>query len=357
MPEEAAVISSSNPIPKVLITGVLGVFSAAGILSCGSDLKPTEPESSATAELTELEGDGLSLGAGEPSGHRGFFPLDIGNRWTYQTQYFTLVISDSCDILTDSVTVCAGWGSIGWGGERRELIGTEELFGREYMIEQWTSWPQIIWDGDTARSWIRYRQDRAGLYEADVPLGQRPGTVGTLAAVDHESVRPPGQRLSADLEKNGAHLTPAQAAAYDVAMERIQRKLEVVAVAQAWHGHSPRSFGGRRGGALDSELARLKYPLHPGQNWTIRQDPLFTSQVIGHDVLELPAGKLGGWRIQIESGLFDPDDRVYIWYGRAGFLRLSVSLQSVAVDEWGNRIGTAFYQESSELESFELVRP
>jgi hypothetical protein len=79
--------------------------------------------------------------------------------------------------------------------------------------------------------------------------------------------------------------------------------------------------------------------------------------VIGHDVLELPAGRLAGWRIQIKPEGLDPDDRVTIWYGRAGFLRLSISLQSVAVDEWGNRIGTAFYQETKELESYELERP
>lgn len=354
--------SLSNPIPKLLIVGAFGVFSAAAILSCGSDIKPTEPDTSAAADLTRFEGEGLSLGVGEHPGHRGFFPLAIGNTWTYKTQSTWSVQPDSCG------TPCVGIGRIELGHERRELVGTETLFGREYVVEEQTRWSDwgIPFDTihiDTIHAMtsplayrVRYRQDGAGLYEADVSYGQPPGTVGGPAADYGEPAPEAMERVSETLQRKGMRLTAVEAAAYDAANARLQEKLEVVAAALAWHGHRPGPFGGRRGGALDHEITRLKYPLHPGQRWVIRDSPLFTSRVIRHDVLRLPAGTLDGYQIRIESELFGPGDAVYIWYGRAGFLKLSASLYGEALDEWGNHIGTVVSREYSALESFKLVR-
>jgi hypothetical protein len=221
--------------------------------------------------------------------------------------------------------------------------------------KQWSRWS--FGSFDTTTYWLRYRQDRAGLYEADVFASDPPGPGGAGAAADREMVQPAGPKFSAQLSASGLSLTAAQAAAYDAAMARIQQKLEIVAQAQAWHGHVRRPPHGHRGGVLDHELTRLKYPLHTGQGWTIREEPLFTSRVVGFDVLKLRAGRLGGWKIRIESVFLDPEDKVYLWYGRSGFLKQSVSIQGVALDEWGNRVGTTYWQESTELESYELLRP
>lgn len=354
--------SVSNPIPKLLIIGAFGLFSAAGILSCGSDVKPTEPDTSAAADLTRIESEGLSLGVGEHPGHRGFFPLAIGNTWTYKTQFSWTVQPDSCG------TPCVGIGRIEQGHETRELVGTETLFGREYVVEEQTHWSDwgIPFDTihiDTIQAMtspteyrVYYRQDRAGLYEADASVGQPLGTVGGLAA-DHGEPAPEAiERVSKTLQRKGMHLTAVEAAAYDAAYARLQEKLHVVAAALAWHGHRPGPLGGRRGGVLDFELTLLKYPLHPGQRWVIGDSPLFTSRVIRHDVLQLPAGRLGGYQIRIESELFGPKDTVTIWYGRAGFLKLSGLLHGEALDEWGNHIGTVVSREYSALESFNLVR-
>jgi hypothetical protein len=352
----------SNSIPKSLITSALCVLTAAGILSCGANPKPTEPDSGATADLTNIDGDGLSLGAGEHPGHRGFYPLTIGNTWTYKGTFLATVRPDSCD------SPCVAIGFIDRWRESRELVGTETLFGREYVVEEQTRWSDWGIPFDTIRVdtmasptaypmafRVLYRQDQAGLYEADAQNWQPSGTNGGLAAAHGAPATDLQERLSVTLQRKGMALTAVEAAAYDAANVRLQEKLDVVAAALAWHGHRPGPFGGGRGGVLDHEITRLKYPLHPGQCWVIRDSPLFTSRVIRHEVLRLPAGRLGGYQIRIESELFGPEDRVHIWYGRAGFLKLSATLYGEAIDEWGNHIGTLVSTEYSALESFQLV--
>jgi len=354
--------SLSNPITKLMFIGALSVFSVAGILSCESDLKPTEPEASATAGLSDIEGEGLSLGAGEHPGHRGFFPLAIGNTWLYAKTSMTVVRPDSCG------SPCVSMGTMKQWHEVRELVGTEMLFGREYVVEEQTrrsDWTVVI---DTMfppmfppmpspmAYRVLYRQDRAGLYEADLSVGQLPGSNGELAAARNAPAPGAEERLSVTLQRKGMLLTATEAAAYDAANARLQEKRDMLAAALAWHGHHPGPFGGPRGGVLDHEITRLRYPLHPGQRWTIREDPLFTSRVIRHEVLRLEAGKLGGYQIRIESELFGPEDKVYIWYGRAGFLKLSATLHGEAMDEYGNHVGTVVSTDYSALESFKLIR-
>lgn len=341
--------SLSNPITKLLLTGALSLFSTASILSCGSDHKPTEPGTSATADLSELEGDGVSLGAGAHPGHRGFFPLAIGNTWTYNA-FRTERIEDDAFISLSTHT------------QRRELVGTEMLFGRGYVIEEWKSWSPL-WavvgsDDDTVRNWVRYRQDRAGFYEADVSLSQPPGAMGDRAAEFDAAPATEGEMFSSRLRNAGRPLTAAQAASYDAGMAKLQEKMEVVRAALSWHGHhSPRRFDRRRGGVLDNEITRLKYPLRLGQHWTLREFPLFTSRVVGYDLLRLPAGRLPGVRIMIESDVFGPKDKVLVWYSRVGLLRMSAHLEmphTTYEDPYGE-LATLVIEEQMTLESFDLV--
>ena len=71
-------------------------------------------------------------------------------------------------------------------------------------------------------------------------------------------------------------------------------------------------------------------------------------------MLELPAGKLGGYQIRIDSELLGPRDRLWIWYGRDGMLQMSSVFVSDAIDENGNHVGTLFTQTETSLESFNL---
>ena len=68
-------------------------------------------------------------------------------------------------------------------------------------------------------------------------------------------------------------------------------------------------------------------------------------------------GMMPGWRIRYTSELFGPHDRVHVWYGRQGFLRLAYHVESDATDPNGNVIGTAVAEETQELRSLSLVKP
>lgn len=341
--------------PRLLGPVVL-VLSMA-LAGCSNHNKPTQPEGVASADPVESDLGDLALGAGQHPRLRGFFPLAIGNRWTYKIDWLEMIRPDSPG--TNIFPVKA---SVSQYIEQREMVGTEERFGREYVVEEQKTWGQVSITPpgpDTITYWVRYRQDRAGLYEADVSLDQPPNGSAShsthldVAAADIE------EPLSSRLRQQGLQLTAAEAAAYDAAMTRLQEKMEVVSAALSWHGHRPPGhFGHRRGGVLDNELTRLKYPLRPGQSWTIREQPfLFTSRVIRHEMLRLPAGKLGGYRIQIESEAFGPHDRVFVWYGRAGLLRLSAHLETRYTDYTDpyGEFATLIIEEHSSLESFELV--
>ncbi|UCH84507.1 MAG: hypothetical protein JSW50_02100, partial [Candidatus Latescibacterota bacterium] len=100
----------------------------------------------------------------EPPRARSFYPLTLGNQWTYETR-FEITITD-----VDKTT--AGSTQIFEAVEDRSLNGLENRYGRIYVIES----SQAFADGrpDTIRSWIRYRQDHAGLYVANVSILEPP---------------------------------------------------------------------------------------------------------------------------------------------------------------------------------------
>jgi hypothetical protein len=81
-------------------------------------------------------------------------------------------------------------------------------------------------------------------------------------------------------------------------------------------------------GILPDEIQRLKYPMHTRQEWIIRADPLFYSIVEGMDVIDLPAGRMNGWRIFIHNEFLDDNDIVHLWYSRQGFLCMKVHLET-----------------------------
>src|SRR5262249_18550582 len=99
---------------------------------------------------------------------------------------------------------------------------------------------------------------------------------------------------------------------------------------------------------------RLRYPLRPGLRWTIRDDPLFASRVIARQKLRTDAGTIDAFKIQVTSDLFGPGDRVYIWYGRVGYVGLIAQLTSTETDEEGNPVGRLVSQQQEILTSYQL---
>jgi hypothetical protein len=329
---------------------LLSMAAVLGAVACGGSDSPVSPvgpsgspdgteawlATGATAVTpTPFDDAGASRGA--------FFPLALGNRWGYERTIVTRLEIDGIleppEVFEATVT--------------RELTQTEELFGRPYVVEETT-----VQEGDdTTLEWIRYRQDRAGLYEADVAISQPPAAPSSLRA-PRLSVRIgeladlASARGALERRLEGSPHREALLQAWD----RLARKVELVRAVRAHR----RAAGGIAkdppGGVTENELTRLAYPLHPGREWVVRADPRFASVVEAHETLDLPAGRMSGWRIRMESAVFGPNDVVHLWYGRSGFLALRADLESTATDENGTVIGILHYHESERLQDLDLKR-
>jgi hypothetical protein len=272
-----------------------------------------------------------------------FFPLTIGNRWH--------ATADARSVLQP-----AGGGPpieefSSHSDISRELTGTEELFGRSYVILQETTVETVGNDPPSVPLtwWTRYRQDATGLYEADAFLTQPPASssgIGTDARVVTGPVRrqfPMGLR---------ARLPVEQIAAYERAWNDLQDR---IAAARRWSA-SPGSEL-RSTNLMSDEITRLDYPMHPGGQWTIRPDPYFASTVEGVDHLRLPAGDFPAYRIRIDSEAFGPDDSVHFWFGRSGQLQAQVHLTGIATDVDGNEIGRFVFDYREAVDVVSLAKP
>lgn len=275
----------------------------------------------------------------DDSRQHGYFPLDIGNRWMYMGE--------------TSIMVEGGEPSTIHFEEERTIIGTEDLFGRMYVIEKQETYDDIR--GDVITYWVRYRQDRAGLYEADVPITVPPGDDEANSMLTSTHVDKRKERWDILCQRISSEYRADNLNALQIASNYLYEKLRLIDVILGRSTLRIPVLGGPPGGVLPDEITRLLYPLHPRQEWIIRDTPLFSSIVIGHDVLDLPAGKMQGYKISVVTELSDPKDVVLLWYGRDGFLRMFVHVETEMVDPNGNPIGILVSEEKLLLENLELV--
>jgi len=309
-------------------TGVL-LIPLAFLTGCGRDLPVSPPP---------LTGDSFSASRASmaPSSGRDFFPLAIGNRWhALSEDRATLIPSDG----SPSTAQYAVHTDIS-----REMTGTEVLSGNTYtlMREIHVSTSTANPNPTTYTTWVRYRQDAAGLYEADVT--GPPASASKLAPAVH------GGALSAALPASLRSRVPvAQAAAYERAWSRLQEKIASLREVSA----TPT----RASDVMDGEITRLDYPLHPHAEWTIRAEPFFRSVVEGLDHLQLAGGRFSAYRIRIENEFLGENDSVHLWMGKSGQLQLTYHVESVATDEDGNEIGRIVAEHQEAVDSLSLVRP
>ena len=282
------------------------------------------------------------------SDHSDFYPLTIGNRWHYAKDIRVEVVDADPGLPTNPFQIHARFS--------RELIGTERLFEREYVVEETVIEENI--GGLPTIEWIRYRQDRSGLYEADVGIGTPPVLGRSMRP---SSGAPPSMqeaRAAMVWEQIASRLRePEHAPGFRSAWNRLTQRL--AAMRRMARSDSPAGLESlsRGGGPLPNEITRLRYPLRPGQSWTIREDPLFDSSVEAVEVLNPTVGRFTAYRIRIESVFFGPDDRVQLWYGRAGYLGRAIHAEGVATDEYGNPVGRVIYDEAEALDGIQLVAP
>ena len=91
------------------------------------------------------------------------------------------------------------------------------------------------------------------------------------------------------------------------------------------------------------------------RSWIIRADPLFRSRVLGVERLRVPAGRFLAYRIRIDSDLFGANDRVFVWYGRKGFLKFWAHLELPDTDQDGNLTHIVTTEDQEVLDGFNLV--
>ena len=292
------------------------------VLGCGGQdpAGPETPEISAGAQDATLESFQANQASNESLSRGNFYPLQIGNRWEYTSRIIIQIETDEGPQPPQILHV----------HRTRTLVGKEMQFGRSYVVEEVT----IDEGGALSHQRILYRQDRSGLYEADLPI-----------LADSSKNTSALQRISS------LTASPKVIRSYGTALSELGRRLKVV--------HSLRSSAtsGRPGGLEDHELLRLQYPLHPGSKWIVRDDDiLFSSKVEGHETLDLPVGHVPAWRIRIEASILGPNDDVRFWYGRIGYAGMHTVLTTDLTDEEGNVIGKLLLVEQEDLDAVNFPR-
>ena len=263
------------------------------------------------------------------TGQGEFYPLAVGNTWTYSgSRSMGVEGSSPFDYTVE---------------ETRTITGMEELFGREYFIEEQVSSFTSAVGPNVVTYWYRYRQDRAGLYEADVSITDPPSN--DLEAAGGSQWDELWQRSITDLESIDSEA---------VARMKIAHFRKIEAVNELLGRRTGNTMlTGRPGGILPDEIQRLEYPLHVRQEWIIRETPLFSSTVERMEVLDLPAGRMNGWKISVYSEFLDENDTIYIWYSRSGFLAQEIHLETETTLIDGT-VETMISDETLYLESYDL---
>jgi hypothetical protein len=304
---------------------------AALIGGCSAPSQPVAPPSDSASpgiDMSFYGPWGSEPGRGSVS---GFYPIALGNRWLYERNIAVQVRSG------DDVSTTFQNGSV-----QHTQICFEDRGGRRYVVEQNLDGSGI----ELAVTYVRVREDRGGLHEADVSITEPGCPVFTREAVPHPAGEASGVLLARAIDRES---DPARRAAFERAGRNLIDRLATARSA---------AFGGGLGGAggpRAGEIFRLRYPLFPGQRWIVRASPRFSGRAEAVETLETGAGPLQAWRIRTDSEFFGPADRVYAWYGKAGFLQMSVHLESEATDEQGNPVGRLYWDELLRLEELDLV--
>ncbi|HET6347448.1 MAG TPA: hypothetical protein VFH88_00035 [Candidatus Krumholzibacteria bacterium] len=296
--------------------GVLALFLLAGC-SSGDPAQSVGPASPA-AMLSHTTGPQR-------------YPLEIGNRWSYAGE-LTITAQDGApdDIdFHESST------------EVDEVVGTEQILGTEYLVTRQTineesrQEPLILW--------VRSRQDRTGLYEADVPLNDPPqGAVASNAGRARSDAVFAGARVSG--QAAFAQLSPPYRAA--LATVEAKRRYAEMAIGRVHTMQRDASAG---------EIVRLDYPLHTGAAWNIRTEPFNVHACVeGRDVLDLPVGKTPAWRVRITLEFLGENDVVLMWYGDEGYLGYYLHVIGIATDPEGTPIGAFVDEETQQLTAVAL---
>ena len=311
------------------------LLGSSGLTGCSHrsyrEAAPPVDESIAGQVLGARPWDGAPR-AGFAMGARLLYPLAVGNRWDYAVRSrTTIVTSDGPQPpqFTDDPL--------------RVVISSMGQFGTRTYFFQEEGNPQL--GGPFSQVSFLVRQDRSGLYEADIV---RAANAATAMQSDAASAPLAPAAMRAYVDRVVAR--PSERAAF----ERATRQLAALFAS----ARQQAAIGGPSSGGPDAgEISLLRYPLTAGARWIVRESPRFGRAVVGRERVVVPAGAFMAWDLRGVSELYGPRDRVHFWYSSAGLIRVAFHFESNAVDDAGNVIGRAIGDEEQVLTALNLVDP
>ncbi|HKQ57356.1 MAG TPA: hypothetical protein VJY35_05775 [Candidatus Eisenbacteria bacterium] len=288
------------------MSGLVLAFALAG---CGAPLDTT------TGPLVARDSaNGDQAVVGQPTAD--LYPLQIGNRWHHRHQRIIRIFVNGKALAP----IRDRWETAS------DIACTRNVNGFDYLVERSNAFGTPVWTA--------LRQDATGLYELP-PVVNPPSCPSALAA-EAGSAAHPGFDPPASL----AAWPAAERAAVLDALARMDERVTTFRTSSL-------------GGPGPVEMPRLLYPIQVGTRWGTWYGA--TAEVVGSDVLELPAGKFFGHRVRLIYPSMGPADRMHVWYGRAGYLQTVTHLEFPIVDGRNVAYGVGILDESEVLVDLRLA--
>lgn len=262
-----------------------------------------------------------------------FYPLQQGDRWSYEGDARFTILRPGADPIELHYRYT----------ESHTIRGTELRDGHEYVLREQVRDELVEPDGDTWTTWTRMRQDRTGLFAAQDAFDPPVDVSGSRAMREIASVG--GRPLDFSALRDGG-FTDASLAQFAERVARLREFARTGGVAR------------RRLADLPGELTWLLYPLRPGTEWNIVPGLVWPARVTGLEVLRTPAGALPAYRIEVNPGGFNTEGEwARLWYGRAGYIGLSLRVISEAVDADGRPNGMILmFDDTMMITALDLAR-
>jgi len=326
------------PLRRSISTLLIVLGPLGATIGCArSTTSVVAPPLPATASF-ELDPAAIQIGDSPTDQTRSpqpFYPLAIGNHWTYDRTFTSrfgfgpdqLAQAELHSVVTRDITCSM---PIGF-----------DTYLSEHTLEQDTDY--------VFNSWILYRQDPTGLFEADY-LFTDPPACETGAPLN-------AARRAPDLFYRAWITRPeSQSPLMNRAMVTEWGRQKMVLTSAI----EPISSVLRSSPSLEAalpEIQRLGYPMRGGSRWITRNQPRFTSRVLTRQRLHTPAGNVDAYKILISSELFGPRDHVYVWYGKIGFIGIVSHAEGYVVDENGIFAGWLSSDYREILTGYQLQEP
>jgi len=301
----------------VLLAALVLLISLGGC----SKSSPLGPPAGNTA--TEAARGGAAAASGFGSG--SFYPLVVGNAWSYEGGGSFRLISGP-----GSYPDNYSYAFI----ESHRLIGTTHYEGTDYTVEE-----QVHHDVPEVYGpwtmWIPVRQNTQGLFSLDTFLQEPPVLDGNQVAANGIKSGSPHLDLATFAARHGK----------DASLERLVARIEKLREL----AHGVTRLERNLSTAAASETQLLGYPLRPGQTWGARSDIPWPVTVNRVEQLATPAGRFQAWRLDINPGgsLVQEGEWVRVWYSRSGYLGFLIHTITEGTDVNGDPTGNTYVADDS----------